>query len=238
MNALRMKNFSLSFGSRQVLNQVSLSVGMTGIHSLLGPSGCGKSTLLLYAAGLLRTQSDLKISGELEVTSNVGMVFQKPYPFAISVLENVGLALKEKGYRGSELRDRSELALKQAGLWTEVKDRLNESALKLSGGQQQRLCLARVLALEPNLLLLDEPCSSLDPLSTRTIESTLIELSERTPMLIVTHNLAQARRISSQMTLIWNDSVGSRVLESGSTESLFSQPQSAIARDYFSGALG
>lgn len=238
MNSLEMKNFSLSFGSRKVLNQIDLTVGQTGIHSLLGPSGCGKSTLLLYAAGLLRNQADLKVSGELRVSPQVGMVFQKPYPFAISVLENVALALKEKGFRGSELMDRAQFALSQAGLWGEVKDRLHESALKLSGGQQQRLCLARVLALEPNLLLLDEPCSSLDPLSTRTIESTLIELSERTPMLIVTHNLAQARRISSQMTLIWNDSVGSRVLEKGATESVFRQPGSEIAKDYLSGALG
>lgn len=238
MNAIEVKNFSLSFGKHLVLSQVDLSVGPRGIHSLLGPSGCGKSTLLLFLAGLLGTPPGLRISGNVKVSQNVRMVFQKPCPFAISIFENVTLALKEKGFRGSELSDRTENALKRAGLWNEIMNRLHESALTLSGGQQQRLCLARSLALEPDLLLLDEPCSSLDPLSNRKIEATLIELSVQTPILIVTHNLAQARRISTQMTLIWNESEGSRVVETGETEVMFRQPKSEIAKDYFSGVLG
>jgi phosphate transport system ATP-binding protein len=234
------KDLSVSYGNKAVLSEVSFSLCLNAITSVVGPSGCGKSTLLLVLAGLHEDTPSVHVRGAIEgfEREHLGIVFQKPLPFRLSIYENVALALREITACERDIRLRVEEALADAGLWPEVRDRLNESALKLSGGQQQRLCLARTLALRPSVLLLDEPCSSLDPISTQGIEQTLMRLSSKTTVLIVTHNLSQARRLSQNVMVLWDTGFGGTIVEMGRVQDIFINPKLEVVRQYFNGFLG
>lgn len=254
MTQLNVQDLSVWYGDHRVLNRIGFSLPKNRITSLLGPSGSGKSTLLMSLAGLVRGVPGVRLQGTVQWRDHsprsieldplgsrgdaFGVVFQKPMPFPISIFDNVALALKERRVPKLEIQDRVEDALRRANLWKEVHFRLRESALRLSGGQQQRLCLARSLVLEPEVLYLDEPCSSLDPLSTQTVEQTISEISQGTTVLIVTHNLAQARRLSDKVMLLWNEGDGGRLIRAGSPKEVFCEDRNEHASDYLMGRLG
>jgi phosphate transport system ATP-binding protein len=247
----RVEGLSTWYGPKQILQDVSLDIHDCRITALVGPSGCGKSTFLRclnrmndlvsgfrWTGGISLDGHDLR-SRDVDVASlraTVGMVFQHPNPFPMSVHDNIGLAVKEHrpGIRKAEVDDVVEESLRQANLWDEVKADLKRSAFALSGGQQQRLCIARALAVKPDFLMLDEPCASLDPVSTARIESLLLDLSADYPIVIVTHNLAQARRISDTMAFF----LMGRLLEAGETDTLFATPSLPETREYLEGAFG
>jgi phosphate transport system ATP-binding protein len=240
------------YGKFQALHGVSMPIYDKKVTAIIGPSGCGKSTLLrcfnrihdLYLGVRYEGAIDLMPDGLNLVGKNVdpilvrlmvGMVFQKPNPFPKSIFENVASGLYIRGIRNrSEVEGRVERALKQAAIWEEVKDRLKAPAYELSGGQQQRLCIARALAPEPKLLLLDEPTSALDPIATAKIESLVDELAEAVTVVIVTHNMGQAARISQQTAFMH---LGNLV-EFGETEQIFTNPQKDQTRDYITGRFG
>jgi phosphate transport system ATP-binding protein len=245
------------FGDTQVLDDVSLSMPAATVTALIGPSGCGKSTFLRIlnrmhesvpgaqlAGDVLLNGDDIYAAGHrlTDVRKHIGMVFQKPNPFpAMSIAENVtaGLALTNTKVSKSERSDLVERCLIRAGLWDEVKDRLARPGSALSGGQQQRLCIARALAVGPNVLLMDEPCSALDPTSTRRIEETIDELRAEVTIVIVTHNMQQAARVSQQAAffLAAQGSPGG-IVESGSTIDLFEHPADPRTADYVQGRFG
>jgi phosphate transport system ATP-binding protein len=239
------------YGPKQILQDVSLDIHDCRITALVGPSGCGKSTFLrslnrmndlvpgFRSAGRIELDGYDVRSRDVDVASlraGVGMVFQHPNPFPMSIHDNIALAVKEHRprMRKSELDDVVEESLRHANLWDEVKTDLKRSAFALSGGQQQRLCIARALAVKPEFLMLDEPCASLDPVSTARIESLLLELSAEYPIVIVTHNLAQAKRISDTMAFF----LMGRLLESGETDAMFAGPSFPETREYLEGAFG
>lgn len=237
------------YGKNQTLHEVDLPIERHSITALIGPSGCGKSTLLralnriyaLYPGQ--RAEGQILLDGEdvldggdpAALRARVGMVFQKPTPFPMSIYDNVafGVRLYEKPNR-SEMDVIVERALTRAALWDEVKDKLNTSGLGLSGGQQQRLCVARGIAVNPEILLLDEPASALDPVSTARLEQTLVDIKKDVTIVIVTHNLQQASRISDYAGFMF---LG-RMIEFGPTEELFSRPKSTRTRDYVTGRFG
>ena len=254
-SSLSTENVSVWFGERQVLQDVSLTFPANKVTALIGPSGCGKSTFLrtlnrmhelipsagLAGSVLLDGQDiyDPKMNA-VDVRIKIGMVFQKPNPFpTMSIRENVISGLKLSGRKNDNLDDLVETSLRRASIWNEVKDRLNDQALSLSGGQQQRLCIARSLAMDPRVLLMDEPCSALDPGSTRRIEETIQELSDSMTIVIVTHNMQQAQRVSDQTAFfLADDNVPGSVVEFGSTEQVFNQPIDARTNDYVNGHFG
>jgi len=240
LSRLSVRGLGVHYGRRCAVRNVSLEFSGPGITALVGPSGAGKSSLLLACAGLMGDVPGARVDGEVDPgDSGVGIVFQQPLAFPLSIAMNVGLALRERGRSATDVDARVALALQQAGLWTEVKDRLRESATRLSGGQLQRLCIARSLALAPSFLLLDEPCSSLDPMSAKVVENTLRELSGSIHIVIVTHNLAQARRLSNRMIVLWDtDGGGSQVLADGPTETMFREPPHELVKLYLDGQLG
>jgi phosphate transport system ATP-binding protein len=241
---------SIAYGEKKAIHGVSLEFVENKITSIIGPSGCGKSTLLRSFNRMNEFLSDVNMEGHVlfrgedlyakdvdpvEVRRRIGMVFQKPNPFPRSIFENVawgpsinGLALR------SELPALVEKSLRQAGLWEEVRDRLDESGLSLSGGQQQRLCIARALAMEPDVILLDEPCSALDPVSTARIEDLLFELRERYSIIIVTHNMQQASRVSDFTVFL----EAGKLIEYGETEELFTRPKKKRTEEYVTGRFG
>ncbi|MFM7014381.1 MAG: phosphate ABC transporter ATP-binding protein PstB [Actinomycetota bacterium] len=252
---LEAKDVSVWFGERQVLKDVSLQFPTNQVTALIGPSGCGKSTFirtlnrmheLIPSAGLagqvLLDGQDI-YSEEVDpstVRLKVGMVFQKPNPFpTMSIRENVISGLKLSG-RKSEISDELvEESLTRASMWKEAKDRLGEPALSLSGGQQQRLCIARSLAMNPEVLLMDEPCSALDPGSTRRIEETILELKESMSIVIVTHNMQQAQRVADKTAFfLADDNTPGGVVEFGDTEQVFTQPIDPRTNDYVNGHFG
>jgi phosphate transport system ATP-binding protein len=246
------KSLDFFYGDKQVVKSVSMPVFRNQITALIGPSGCGKTTLLrcfnrmhdLYKGnryeGEIRIQpDDRNILGKdidpIEVRMRIGMVFQKPNPFPKSIFDNVAYGLRVRGIkRRSLIADKVESALQQAGLWDEVKDRLSASGLSLSGGQQQRLCIARALATDPEIILLDEPTSALDPISTAHIEDLVVELKKTVTILIVTHNLHQAARISDHTAFMY---LGNLV-EFGPTASLFTKPKDSRTENYITGRFG
>ncbi|HEY1449790.1 MAG TPA: phosphate ABC transporter ATP-binding protein [Solirubrobacteraceae bacterium] len=250
---MRVESVWLAYGDRWVVRDVSLPVRQGEVLALIGASGSGKTTLLRslnrlteVTAGAARagriTLDDEEIH-ELEVNQlrrRVSMVFQQPNPFPMSILDNVSYALSERPQRGRRRRRTAELeqtaaeALTRAGLYDEVADDLGRPALRLSGGQQQRLCIARALAAEPEVLLLDEPCSALDPISTATIEELIVGLRESVAVVIVTHNLQQARRVADHVAFMH---LG-ELVEYGSSEQIFERPRMQRTRDYISGAFG
>ena len=245
------------FGSNKVLERVSLAMPAATVTALIGPSGCGKSTFLrilnrmhesvpsgAMAGEVLLNGQDIYAPGErVTVTRRrVGMVFQKPNPFpAMSIADNVTAGLKLTGMKVSRSgrADLVERCLTRAGLWTEVKDRLSEPGQALSGGQQQRLCIARSLAVDPDVLLMDEPCSALDPTSTRRIEQTIGELASQVTIVIVTHNMQQAARVSQQCAFFLAEAgTPGRIVETGTTAQIFDNPHDARTADYVHGRFG
>ena len=252
---LETDNINVWFGERHVLKNVSLQFPSNEVTALIGPSGCGKSTFirtlnrmheLIPGAGLagsvILDGQDI-YSNEVDATQvrlKVGMVFQKPNPFpTMSIKDNVLSGLRLSG-RKSQMNDELvETSLKRASMWTEVKDRLGEPALSLSGGQQQRLCIARSLAMNPEVLLMDEPCSALDPGSTRRIEQTILELKESMSIVIVTHNMQQAQRVADKTAFfLAEDGNPGRVVEFGTTEDVFNKPIDPRTNDYVNGHFG
>ena len=247
---LEAKTLNLWYGEHHVLHDVSLSVPEKSITALIGPSGCGKSTFLKTLNRMNDLIPGVKITGEVNykgqnilapsvdvsaLRREIGMVFQKPNPFPMSIYDNVAYGPRTHGVRGkAKLDDIVERSLRGAAIWDEVKDRLKKNALGLSGGQQQRLCIARALAVEPEVLLMDEPTSALDPISTSRIEELALELKERYTIVIVTHNMQQAVRISDQTAFF----LLGELVECGNTEQLFSQPTDKRTEDYITGRFG
>ena len=247
---LEVDGFNLWYGDAQALFDVSMDVPFGKVTALIGPSGCGKSTLLRSVNRLndlvdtVRIEGDMRLSGDsiyapgtdvIELRKRMGMVAQKPNPFPMSVYENVIYPLRIDGERDKQVLDSvCHRALQGAALWDEVKDRLHESALGLSGGQQQRLCIARAVAAEPEVLLMDEPASALDPIATSKIEDLIHELKGRYTILIVTHNMQQASRVSDVTAFMY---LG-RLIEFAPTEEMFVKPQLQETEDYISGRFG
>lgn len=251
---IRVDSVSVFYGQHCAIQKASLEVPPGQLMALVGPSGCGKTSLLHSINRLTDSVPGCRVTGETHVgtlavnapetalgdlRTRIGMVFQQPNPFPLSVADNIRFPLREHGLRNrAELNERVERHLRAVGLWHEVKDRLQHPALGLSGGQQQRLCLARTLAMEPEVLLLDEPCSALDPIATETIEALIRSLKGQYTVLMVTHNLAQARRIADAVTVCWVDEGCGCVVESGSREAIFVNSSHPVTRAYCSGEKG
>jgi phosphate transport system ATP-binding protein len=247
---VEVQSFNLWYGQKQALHDISLAVPKDKVTALIGPSGCGKSTLLRSVNRLndllssVRIEGDMRLNGDsiyhtavdvIELRKRMGMVFQKPNPFPMSIYENVIYALRIDGVRDRGLLDEvCERSLRGAALWEEVKDRLHESALGMSGGQQQRLCIARAIAAEPEVLLLDEPCSALDPIATGKIEDLIHELRGSYSVLIVTHNMQQASRASDYTAFMY---LG-HLIEYGATTDIFTKPVLRETEDYVTGRFG
>ncbi|MDD7652518.1 MAG: phosphate ABC transporter ATP-binding protein PstB [Candidatus Faecousia sp.] len=249
MDKITISNLDLFYGDFQALKKINMRVPANEITALIGPSGCGKSTLLKslnrmndLVEGCRITGSvmldDVEIYGGLDVNvlrKRVGMVFQKPNPFPMSIYDNIAYGPRTHGVRSkAKLDEIVERSLRQAAIWDEVKDRLKKSALGMSGGQQQRLCIARALAVEPEVLLMDESTSALDPISTSKIEDLAMELKKQYTIVIVTHNMQQAARISDNTAFF----LLGEMVEMGKTESLFSMPRDKRTEDYITGRFG
>lgn len=252
---LETKGINVWFGARHVLKDVNLQFPNNKVTALIGPSGCGKSTFirtlnrmheLIPGAGLA---GEVLLDGQdiygeavdpVDVRIKIGMVFQKPNPFpTMSIKDNVMSGIKLSGVSRSDTADLVEVSLKRAAMWNEVKDRLSDPAISLSGGQQQRLCIARSLAMNPEVLLMDEPCSALDPGSTRRIEETILELKENVTIVIVTHNMQQAQRISDQTAFfLAEDNTPGYVVEFGETQQIFYGPIDPRTNEYVNGRFG
>jgi phosphate transport system ATP-binding protein len=247
---LEIQNFNLWYADKRAIFDITMPIPKGKVTALIGPSGCGKSTLLRSVNRLndlidtVRIEGDMVLDGDsiygpgvdvIELRRRMGMVFQKPNPFPMSVEENVIYALKIDGERNKNiLREVCETSLKGAALWDEVKDRLGESALGMSGGQQQRLCIARAIAAEPEVLLMDEPCSALDPIATSKIEDLINQLRGDYSILIVTHNMQQASRVSDYTAFMY---LG-QLVEYGPTAELFTNPRLKETEDYITGRFG
>ncbi|MDY6324276.1 MAG: phosphate ABC transporter ATP-binding protein PstB [Catonella sp.] len=244
------KNLNLHYGSFHALKNISMDIMANKITALIGPSGCGKSTFLKTLNRMndlvegVKIDGDIKLDGNIDVNRDmdaielrkrVGMVFQQPNPFPKSIYENVAYGPRINGVKKkSELDEIVERSLKQAAIWDELKDRLDKSALGLSGGQQQRLCIARTLAVEPEVILMDEPTSALDPISTSRIEDLAVELKKDYTIVIVTHNMQQATRISDNTAFF----LLGELIEYNDTETLFSVPKEKKTEDYITGRFG
>jgi phosphate transport system ATP-binding protein len=247
---LRLEDVSIGYGEKRAVKSVSLSIHKGEVLALIGPSGCGKTTLLrtlnrlteltpsaTRAGNVLLDGEDIYEIPDTTLRSRVAMVFQQPNPFPMSIFDNVAFALREQSRKRPHRRELEPLvidALKRAGLYEEVGDDLNRPALRLSGGQQQRLCIARAIAPRPEVLLMDEPCSALDPISTGTIEKLIGELRHDLAVVVVTHNLAQAHRVADKVAFMY---LGDLV-EYGSTSQVFDEPRATRTRDYVRGAFG
>ena len=250
MNIIESKNLDLFYSSHQALKNINLSFPENSVSALIGPSGCGKSTFLKTLNRMNDLIDGVKVTGQIlyngkdiyasdvdvnELRKDVGMVFQKPNPFMMSIYDNIAYGPRTHGIKNKAVLDELvESSLKSAALWDEVKDRLKKSALGLSGGQQHRLCIARALAVKPKVLLMDEPTSALDPISTSKIEELVVTLKDKYTIVIVTHNMQQALRISdlTAFFLLGN------LIEVGKTEELFSSPKEKKTEDYITGRFG
>jgi phosphate transport system ATP-binding protein len=255
---ISIRNLSIAYSDKVVLDNLSLDINKGCITALIGPSGCGKSSFLASLNRLTDLIPDAKVSGCIEIDKKnildamtdvqqlrrkVGMIFQKPNPFPLSVRKNIELPLREYAKElqlktRSQFEERIQQVLTDVGLWDEVKDRLNDSALTLSGGQQQRLCIARALTLQPNILLMDEPCSALDPLSSAVVEEMIKNLKGRYTIVIVTHNLAQAKRLANYAAFFWMKEKVGELIEFGQCHPLFESPQHPLTVAYLSGVSG
>ena len=249
-NILSVENLCLWYGGHQALKDINIEIPEKSITALIGPSGCGKSTFLKTLDRMNDLLPDVKITGSVlykgedifdasvdvsELRRQVGMVFQKPNPFPMSIYDNIAYGPRTHGVKNkAKLDEIVEKSLRGAAIWDEVKDRLKKNALGLSGGQQQRLCIARALAVEPEVLLMDEPTSALDPISPSKIEELAMELKEKYTIVIVTHNMQQAVRISDHTAFF----LLGELVEYGETEKLFSQPQDKRTEDYITGRFG
>lgn len=248
--ALEIDRFSLYYGANQALHSITMPVARGKVTALIGPSGCGKSTLIRSVNRMndlvdgVRIEGDMRVNGDsiygprvdvIDLRKRMGMVFQKSNPFPMSIYENVIYSLRIDGINKRSLLDETvERSLKGAALWDEAKDRLHSSALELSGGQQQRLCIARAIAADPEVLLMDEPCSALDPIATAKVEELIFSLRGEYTVLIVTHNMQQAARVSDYTALMY---LG-RLVEYGPTKTLFLKPGRRQTEDYVTGRFG
>ena len=251
---IEIDQLSLHYGKKPAFQDVTLSINKGCITALVGPSGCGKTSFLTCLNRLTDLIPGARVTGSIRLNDldvlapqtdvirlrrRVGMIFQKPNPFPFSIRKNLEFPLREHGFR-----DREEIAiiietgLRDVGLWDEVKDRLDSPALALSGGQQQRLCMARALVLAPEVLLMDEPCSALDPLSSGVVEDLILSLKGRYTLLIVTHHLAQARRIADYAALLWVQSGAGQLIEAGTAKQIFEDPRDPLTAAYVSGMRG
>jgi phosphate transport system ATP-binding protein len=247
--AVRLREVNAWYGDNHAIKNVSLDYAPNQVTAMIGPSGCGKSTLVRCInrmheeipgarseGGILL--DDLDINGDVDVVAvrrAIGMVFQKPNPFpTMSIFDNVAAGLRLSGMRSVDLRERVERSLIGAGLWEEVKDRLNQPGMSLSGGQQQRLCIARTIAVEPDVILMDEPCSALDPIATLKIEDLIQELKERYTIVIVTHNMQQAARVADTTAFM----LMGELVEHAPTEQIFSTPSDSRTEEYVTGKFG
>jgi phosphate transport system ATP-binding protein len=253
--AVTLTNVAVDFGSAHAVRRVSFPLVANRVTALVGPSGCGKTTVL-RAINRMHDRSGGKVSGSIRlgdmeiyghnaqpeiIRSRIGMVFQRPNPFpTMSIFDNVTSGLRFNGIRNKKvLAEAAESALRSAALWDTVKDRLDQPAVRLSGGQQQRLCIARALAVKPNVLLMDEPCSALDPTSTRRVEETIAELRSEITIVIVTHNMQQAVRVSQQAAFfLAEQDAPDAVVEQGLTKALFDNPVDPRTADYVNGRFG
>lgn len=248
------QNLSLYYKTKPAFRDINLSIFPHTITALIGPSGCGKTSFLTCLNRLTDLIPKTRISGKIRlgdidvldsktnaiaIRRRIGTIFQKPNPFPFSIWQNLAFPLREHGIKNREEIDNIiETTLQDVGLWHEVKNRLNTSALSLSGGQQQRLCIARALVLAPEVLLLDEPCSALDPISSGVVEDLIANLREHYTLIIVTHNLAQAKRIADYVALFWvKDGVG-KLIEYGDIEQIFTAPQESLTAAYINGDRG
>ncbi|MDD9950637.1 MAG: phosphate ABC transporter ATP-binding protein PstB [Zetaproteobacteria bacterium] len=246
--ALEVKGLSVSYASHRAVEEVSVCFRRHRVAAIIGPSGCGKSTLLRSLNRMHDFDPTVKVSGQVvfenqdlygreihppTVRKRIGMVFQKPNPFPKSIYKNISWGPWINHMRG-DMDQRVESCLRKAALWDEVKHRLHQSALSLSGGQQQRLCIARALAMNPDVILMDEPCSALDPRSTACIEDLIADLREKYTILVVTHNMQQAKRISDDVLFMYEG----RLVEFGPTTQIFSQPRVAQTQAYIQGKFG
>ena len=250
---ITLNDLSLWYGPKQALDSVTMRFPIKRVTALIGPSGCGKSTLLRCLNRMNDLIPHVRISGRVEyhgsdvyardidpveVRRRIGMVFQKPNPFPKSIYENVAFGARVNGYRGN-LDELVERSLRQAALWDEVKNDLRKSGLDLSGGQQQRLCIARALAVNPDVILMDEPCSALDPVATLKIEDLVRELARDLTIIIVTHNMQQAARVSDYTAFLLADEHGTgRLVEYGVTAEVFTNPKDRRTEDYITGRFG
>lgn len=250
MNIITTNDLCLWYGKTQALRDINISVPEGSITALIGPSGCGKSTFLKMLNRMNDLVPDVRITGSVkyrgkdifapgtdvnELRRQIGMVFQKPNPFPMSIYDNIAYGPRTHGIRSkAKLDEIVETSLKNAAIWDEVKDRLKKSALGLSGGQQQRLCIARALAVDPDVLLMDEPTSALDPISTTRIEELAMELKSKYTIIIVTHNMQQALRISNKTAFF----LLGELVECDDTEKIFSKPQDKRTEDYITGRFG
>lgn len=248
---IKVQNLNFYYGEKIALKDITMNIRANKVTALIGPSGCGKSTFLRSLNRMNDLVDDVRIEGNIlinekniydkdidvvELRKKVGMIFQKSNPFPKSIFENVAFGLRVGGFPTDKkfLEERVEKSLVQAALWDEVKDRLNDSALGLSGGQQQRLCIARALAIEPEVILMDEPASALDPISTNKIEDLIVELQKQYTIVIVTHNLQQASRISDFTAFFYLGSL----IEFGKTTKIFTNPENRQTEDYITGRFG
>ena len=249
MGIIQTKNINLFYGKSQALKSINLDINQNEVTALIGPSGCGKSTFLRTLNRMNDLIDNVKIEGQviyegkniyeecniIELRKKIGMVFQKPNPFPMSIYNNIAYGPKMHGIKNkSQLDEIVEKSLKGAAVWDEVKDRLKTSAVGLSGGQQQRICIARVLAVEPQVILMDEPTSALDPISTAKIEELMDVLKKNYTVIIVTHNMQQAGRISDKTAFFLNG----EVIEFGKTEDIFYRPRDKRTEDYITGRFG
>ncbi len=247
---VRYDRFSFWYGDYQALYDVGLAVAPRSVMAVIGPSGCGKSTLIKSVNRIAELEAKVRVDGQIflegediyapgvdlvSLRRRVGMVFQKPNPFPMSIFDNAAYGPRLFGVtRRADLEAVVEESIKRAALWPEVRDRLRTSALRLSGGQQQRLCIARCLAVQPEVILMDEPAASLDPTSTQKIEDLIIELKKNYTIIIVTHNMQQAARISSRCAFML---IG-RLVEVNDTEAMFTRPDNKVTEDYITGRFG
>lgn len=249
MSTIKVKNLDLYYGEHHTLKNINIEIPEKKITALIGPSGCGKSTFLKSLNRMNDLVEDCRIEGEItldgvDVYKNtdvnilrkrVGMVFQKPNPFPMSIYDNIAYGPRIHGIKSKIILDEIvEKSLKQSAIWDECKDRLKKSALSMSGGQQQRLCIARALAVEPEILLMDEPTSALDPVSTSKIEDLVTELKEKYTIIIVTHNMQQALRIADKTAFFLNG----EIVEFDDTQKMFSTPKDKRTEDYITGRFG
>ncbi len=245
---LETRDVSIWYGTNQAIRDVNVKIPRNKVMAIIGPSGCGKSTLLRTINRMNDFIPDLKVSGQIlfngrdifakkmdpvEIRRRIGMVFQRPNPFPKSIRANIVWGPKINGYKG-DFDDLVEASLRSAALWEEVKDRLNESALALSGGQQQRLCIARAIAMQPEVILMDEPCSALDPRATARIEDLIGELRNNYTIVIVTHNMQQAARVSDELLFFYEG----ELIEAGITKKIFTNPEKKRTQDYITGRFG
>jgi len=251
---IAVEQLSVHYGWTPAFQDVTLSINKGCLTALVGPSGCGKTSFLTSLNRLTDLIPGSRVTGRIRLDDldvlaphtdvirlrrRVGMIFQKPNPFPLSIRKNLEFPLREHGLRGRErLAITIETGLRDVGLWDEVKDRLDSPALALSGGQQQRLCVARALVLAPEVLLMDEPCSALDPLSSGVVEDLIVSLRGRYTVLIVTHNLAQARRIADYAAVFWVQHGAGQLIEAGTAQQIFEDPREPLTAAYVSGMRG